>query len=119
MNEAEAHIRRRQPPRHTAEHHEGISQRLGLGITLIVGTMWCAALFGVISLISLPSALHTGDPIIIVGWVAQTFLQLVLLPVIIVGQNVQAKAADERGDKTYEDAEAILKTLARIERKIK
>jgi hypothetical protein len=43
-----------------------------------------------------------------VAWVAQTFLQLVLLPVIIVGQNLQAQAADTRAEDTDKDAEPVL-----------
>jgi len=38
--------------------------------------------------------------------VAQTFLQLVLLSVIMVGQNVQAAAADKRAEATFHDASA-------------
>jgi len=82
--------------------------RIGLIITIAVGSMWCAYLFTLLALISLPSAWSTGDKIIIVAWIAQTFLQLVLLPIIIVGQNVQAAAADGRSQQTYKDAEAIL-----------
>lgn len=60
-------------------------------ITNVVGTMWCAYAFAALTLVSLPSALSSGDPLTIVSWVAQTFLQLVLLPVIMVGQAVEAK----------------------------
>jgi hypothetical protein len=52
---------------------------------------------------------------VIVAWVAQTFLQLVLLPVIIVGQNIQAAAADARAIATYEDATAILEEAKQIQ----
>src|ERR1700676_1268980 len=76
--------------------------RFGLLITLIVGTMWCAYLFTALTLISLPAAIHSHDPLIIVAWIAQTFLQLVLLPIIIVGQNIQARAADKRSEETYD-----------------
>lgn len=58
--------------------------------------MWCAYAFALLTLISLPAAIKSGDPIIIVAWIAQTFMQLVLLPIIIVGQNVQAAASDAR-----------------------
>ena len=58
--------------------------------------------------IAVRSGRSTGDRLVIVAWIAQTFLQLVLLPVIIVGQNIQAKAADGRADQTYNDAEAVL-----------
>jgi hypothetical protein len=89
--------------------------RAGLVITLIVGTMWCAYLFTLLALVSLPSALKTHDKIIIVAWIAQTFLQLVLLPIIIVGQNVQAKASDKRAEDTYKDAEAVLHEAEQIQ----
>lgn len=73
-----------------------INTYLAVGITKVVGSMWCAYLFAMLALISLPAAMKSNDPIIIVSWVAQTFLQLVLLPIIIVGQNVQAAASDAR-----------------------
>ena len=81
---------------------------LAVKITAIVGTMICAYVFTIIALLSAPSAFRSGQLLIIVAWIAQTFLQLVLLPVIIVGQNVQAAAADKRSEQTYKDAEAVL-----------
>jgi hypothetical protein len=77
--------------------------------------MWAAYLFTLLALISFPSALATGDKIIIVAWIAQTFLQLVLLPVIIVGQNIQGAASDKRAEQTYNDAEAILHEALQIQ----
>lgn len=94
----------------------GLNQRIGLVITNRVGTMWAAYVFAALSLVSLPAALASHDPIIIVAWIAQTFLQLVLLPIIIVGQNIQAKAADARAIATYEDADAILHDAKEIQR---
>src|SRR4051812_16193870 len=70
--------------------------KIGLKITLVVGTMWCAYLFSLLALVSAPSAFTSGNSLIIVAWIAQTFLQLVLLPIIIVGQNGQAAASDAR-----------------------
>jgi hypothetical protein len=89
--------------------------RFGLKITVIVGTMWCAYLFTLLALISAPSAFKTGNSLIIVAWIAQTFLQLVLLPIIIVGQNVQAAAADARSQATYDDAAAVLEEAKQIQ----
>ena len=86
----------------------GFSARLGMRITAAVGTMACAAVFTVIALISLPAALASGQLIVIVAWVAQTFLQLVLLSILMVGGNIASKAADARADSTWKDAEAIL-----------
>lgn len=64
--------------------------KIALVITNIVSTMWCAIAFAFIALISLPAALQSHSLIVIVGWVAQTFLQLVLLSIIMVGQKLQA-----------------------------
>ncbi|MDQ6856884.1 MAG: DUF1003 domain-containing protein [Candidatus Dormibacteraeota bacterium] len=86
----------------------GVNGRIGVFITTVVGTMWAAYIFTVLALISLPGAITSGNTVIIVAWIAQTFLQLVLLPIIIVGQNVQSAAADKRSEQTYSDAEAIL-----------
>ncbi|MHB8191154.1 MAG: hypothetical protein ACYDHP_12210 [Ferrimicrobium sp.] len=80
---------------------------LALKVTKLVGSMWCAYLFAAFDMLSLPAALHAGIQSI-VSWVAQTFLQLVLLSIIMVGQDVQAKAADKRADQTFNDAEALL-----------
>lgn len=41
--------------------------RVGLKITLIVGTMWSAYIFTLLALVSAPAALHSGDRIIIVA----------------------------------------------------
>ncbi len=81
--------------------------RVAVAITTSVGSMWCAYVFALLALISLPAALASGSPIIIVGWIAQTFLQLVLLPIIIVGQNVQAAASDARAESDHETLLAI------------
>ena len=85
-------------------------------ITTAVGTMWCAYAFAALALVSLPSAIRSGDPVTIVSWISQTFLQLVLLSIIIVGQNVLAAAADKRSEATYEDADAVLHTSLDIQK---
>jgi hypothetical protein len=76
--------------------------------------MWCAYAFALFDLISLPEAIRGGTALI-VSWVAQTFLQLVLLSVIMVGQNVQAAAADKRSEATYHDASATLHEVAHVQ----
>lgn len=87
---------------------------LAVGITKAVGSMWCAYAFGLFDLISLPAAIHAGTPALI-SWVAQTFLQLVLLSVIMVGQNLQAAATDKRNEQTFQDAEAVLAEALKIQ----
>ncbi len=89
---------------------DGFNAKFAVLITQLVGTMWCAYLFGVIALLGLGPALKPGGEGII-AWIAQTFLQLVLLSVIMVGQNVQSLAADARSEHTFNDAETILDRL--------
>src|SRR5215471_9410039 len=116
------------PPK-SADERAGFNGRLGLFITVIVGTMWCAYLFTLLALVSLPSVLKQagfgigfdfGDgTVILVAWIAQTFLQLVLLPIIIVGQNIQARTADKRAESTYNDAVAVLHECREIQAHLK
>jgi hypothetical protein len=89
--------------------------RFGLRITLVVGTMWMAYLFTILAFFALPSAMKQGTYYVIV-WLSSSFLQLVLLPIIIVGQNIQAAAADKRAEDTYRDAEAVLKEAEEIQK---
>ena len=88
---------------------------LAIKITDGVGTMWCAYAFFGLALCGLPSALKPGGEGI-VAWIAQTFLQLVLLSIIIVGQNIAAASSDKRSENTYKDAEAILSEALEIQR---
>lgn len=90
---------------------EGFNAKLALIITRSVGTMACAYLFALIALISLPAAISSGQVIIIVAWIAQTFLQLVLLSIIMVGQSVQSVASDARAATQFADTEVILDRL--------
>lgn len=88
--------------------------KVAMVITRGVGSMWCAYAFALFDLISLPDAIRAG-PAAVVSWVAQTFLQLVLLSVIMVGQNVQAAAADKRAEATFHDASATLHEVAHLQ----
>jgi hypothetical protein len=92
-----------------------LNARFGVLVTLGVGTMWCAYLFTLLALVSLPAVVRSHNSLIMVAWIAQTFLQLVLLPIIIVGQNVQAAASDQRAEDTYRDAEAVLHEALQIQ----
>jgi hypothetical protein len=89
--------------------------KLAVWITVGVGSMTCAWLFTLLALAGLPTALKPGGEGL-VPWIAQTFLQLVLLSVIIVGQNIQAKATDKRAEQTYLDAEAVLHEAQEIQK---
>jgi hypothetical protein len=80
---------------------------LAVKITKTVGTMWIAYIFAAIALISLPAAIQSGSVIVIVAWIAQTFFQLVLLPIIIVGQNVIQATNDARAEADHETLSAV------------
>jgi hypothetical protein len=101
---------------HLTEHERmGLNGKIALLITNAVGTMWCAYVFAAITLVSLPDAIRGGVATLI-AWVAQTFLQLVLLSVIMVGQKVSAAASDKQALQTYKDAEALLKIQDEVHR---
>ena len=109
--EPHPHVEKRKStkPQVTAKPSKlGLNDRIGLAITKSVGNMWAAYLFVGLALISLPAAIASGNELVIVAWIAQTFLQLVLLPIIIVGQNLQAAESEKRAIATYDDAGAIL-----------
>ena len=90
------------------------NRRVALWVTEKVGTMSCAYAFAVIALISLPEALSSEDPLEIVSWIAQTFLQLVLLSIIIVGQNIQSEIAEQQAQTDRETLIAIKKLAEEI-----
>jgi hypothetical protein len=105
---------------------EGFNAKFAVIITSGVGTMACAYLFALLAFVSLPAILIQANVlkksdvpvfftkpglILIVSWIAQTFLQLVLLSIILVGQRVQSAASDARALKEFEDTEVILDRL--------
>jgi hypothetical protein len=126
-------LHRHKPQNVNIVHKKNMSlmNKVGLKITLAVGTMTCAIIFAGIALISLPSVIQQTfagghfQPILIIAWVAQTFLQLVLLSIIMVGQNVQSEHAVLRADEEYKttltsygDIENILQHLDMQEKEL-
>jgi hypothetical protein len=96
--------------RHDMADVDGVNAKVAVLITRLVGSMWCAYLFAIIALLGLSPALKPGGEGLI-AWIAQTFLQLVLLSVIMVGQAVQSASSDARSVQTFQDAEKILDAL--------
>lgn len=78
-----------------------LNRLIAAKITSIVSTMWCAYIFAALALISLPAAIKTGNVVIIVAWIAQTFLQLVLLSIIMVGQQVSSASVEKMITETH------------------
>ncbi len=77
------------------------NRRVAEKVTSFVSTMWCAYIFAALALISLPAAIRSGDVVIIVAWIAQTFLQLVLLSIIMVGQKSSSASVEEMIKETH------------------
>jgi hypothetical protein len=105
--------------------YERFNKRLAMVITQNVGTMTCFWLFCVISVSSLLAVMYAAHIIgtvgfltaagfiLIVSWLSQNFIQLVLLPALMVGQNLQNEAADARAAKTFEDVEDARESIKR------
>lgn len=99
-----------------AEHKEALSsnERIGVWVTEHVGSMVCAYIFAAIGTGSL-IGVFTGNALLALGFGAFSsyFLQLVLLPVIMVGQNVQNKHTELQSKR---DLEIDLETERKIEK---
>jgi hypothetical protein len=105
----------------------GFNTQLAVWLTEHVGTMWTAYGFAVIAIIGLFGILGLLSPLValLVAWLSQTFIQLVLLPIIMVGQNVLGRKSELQADeayattmKTYADIEAVMKHLDNQDEKI-
>jgi hypothetical protein len=84
-----------------------INAAIAVRITKIVGTMYCAYVFTLIALVALPTAIQSGQATVLVNWISSNFLQLVLLPIIIVGQNVISAAQDKRAEADHKTLTAL------------
>jgi hypothetical protein len=111
--------RKQSGPPKTTDEHVGINGKIALGLTTVVGTMWCAYAFAMLALVALPSALTDGSMLAIIQWISQTFIQLVMLSVIMVGQNILGKASDKRAQMTYDDADATFHDAEQIQAHLK
>jgi hypothetical protein len=84
-----------------------LNAAVAVRITKIVGTMYCAYVFTLVALVALPAAIQQGSVTVLVNWLSSNFLQLVLLPIIIVGQNVISAAQDARAEADHETLTAL------------
>ena len=81
--------------------------------------MWCAYFFTLVALRGLPGAVQDASKTngeSLVQWFAQTFVQLVLLSVILVGQNLQSAEAEKRA---AEQNDELMQQMNRQEGHIK
>jgi len=105
----------RNRPGHHPSVANGLNTWLAVKVTRGVGTMWCAYAFVALACVSLPAAIQSRSAVVLVSWISQTFLQLVLLSVVIVGQNILAASADQRSEATHRDAEAVLHETVKLQ----
>lgn len=86
------------------------NNRLAVVITRAVGTMGAAYVFVLIAFVSFPQAMSaflSGNTVVGITWLSQSFLQLVLLPIIIVGQNIISASQDARAVADHETLTAL------------
>jgi hypothetical protein len=102
-------------PAKTTDEHVGFNGKIALALTTVVGTMWCAYAFSVLAFFALPSAISSGSVLQLIQWLSQTFIQLVMLSVIMVGQNILGRASDKRAEMTYKDADATFHEASQIQ----
>jgi hypothetical protein len=89
-----------------------VNKALAVKITLAIGTMWCVYVFSL--LVAIPLVLPQTTTAIM--FISSSFLQLVLLPCLLVGQQVLGEASDRQ---RAEDHAAIQDALSHIHELIK
>jgi hypothetical protein len=84
--------------------------------------MWCAYVFCVLAFVALPEAIRQHSLTVFINWMSSNWLQLVLLPIIIVGQNIQSRHTELQAAADYKTnveaemrIEELQKLLSRIE----
>lgn len=106
--------RQRKPAKVADQVGSSLNGKIALALTKGVGTMWCAYVFAALALVALPQAIQ-GGTLAMVQWISQTFIQLVMLSVIMVGQNLLSAASDKRAEDTWKDADATFHTAREIQ----
>ena len=89
------------------------NERLAVWSVSHVATMACAYVFALIALVALPQAIHDSfadgiHPLPLVNWLSQSFLQLVLLSIIMVGQIIQGRVTERRSNEQYDAVMELL-----------
>lgn len=95
---------------HKERNIVSVNRKFAVFLTKNVGSMWTAYLFVLLAFVGLASILGYLSPLVVVlvTWLSQTFIQLVLLPVIMVGQNVLNEHNEAQADVTYENTKHSL-----------
>jgi hypothetical protein len=77
----------------------GFNMQIAVAITKGLGTMVCAYIFAILAIIGFPG--FNATPTQYVQWLSQTFIQLVALSVLAVGQQVLSKQGELMAEEQY------------------
>ena len=113
----------------TIDHHrvdnsyQRFNKWAAIWVTKNVGTMTAFWVFTVLAMFVVPSCLYAAGYIhtklfittfgfnLLATLILSTWLELALMPAIMVGQNLQSAAADARAEKQFDDTEIIADRL--------
>lgn len=97
-----------------------LNVRIALWVVSHVGTMKAAYLFMGIAVIGLCAILGFFPPIValLVVWLSQTFLQLVMLPIVLVGQGIQEGNAKHLAEAQFAMIKDTYQKISTQEEKI-
>lgn len=102
------HMPHSHKPRNTnQEHHQelaaqSVGTKIAVWVTVNVGTIQCTIAFAVLGISSIVALLTNSTLLaLIFGALSSYFLQLVLLPIISLGQNILARKQELLAEETY------------------
>ena len=96
----------------------GWNRVLAIRAVGLVGSMACFWVIAALAVVSLPAALASGSALIVVSWAVQTFFQGASLPVIMVGQDVQARRTEQVIVDTHVQVTALLTEMSEAVRDV-
>ena len=113
------HVRRHRKPAQISDEHIGFNGRLAAWITGKLGSRWtvygCTAFIAIWVLLAQLGPLSFDKYPFSFLLVLGNVVQLLLIFIILLGQQVLGRASDRRAVQTYEDAEAILHDCEQIQ----
>lgn len=85
---------------------KNFNEWLALKITKGVATMWCAYLFAVFAVLGFPYGATSVS--LYVQWFSQTFIQLTMLSIIMVGQDLLQKSHTKHAKDLHVKLDSLL-----------
>ncbi len=94
----------------------GFNVKLAVLLTDGTGTMWTAYIFCALAFIGLLGLLGLLNPFVflLTTWLSQQFLQLVLLPVIMVGQSVLSRHSELLAEEQFSTTQHMFHDIGQI-----